>query len=250
MNRSSFPLLLVLVLVLAAPAAVHAQAKAAAETAPAAAPAADAAQATPAAFLDLRSQAPLQGNAQAGAGKAAVCGACHGAQGVAVAPNFPNLAGQSATYLYVQLRQYKNGQRKDPIMSGQAAPLSDADMRDLASYFASLVPKPSGEADAGSHGAQLYLTGDPQRGIPPCQGCHGPAAMGPQPQPQVYGRPQPPWATFPRLRGQSSLYLTKQLTDYKSGARAGSSNTRVMQGVAQSLGDDDVQALSTYLSTL
>ena len=60
-------------------------------------------------------------DAEAGHAKSAVCAACHGPQGLAIAPNFPNLAGQSATYLYVQLNTFKNGQRKDPVMSGQAA---------------------------------------------------------------------------------------------------------------------------------
>ena len=198
--------------------------------------------------LDLRRMHPVSGNAQAGAAKAAVCAACHGAQGVAIVPNFPNLAGQSASYLYVQLKEFHDGQRRDPVMTGQAAKLSDDDMRDLASYFASLAPKPPGQADASSRGAQLYLAGDPAQGIPPCRGCHGPAGLGPQPHPS--SAPQPPWATIPHLRGQSGLYLTKQLGDFKGGTRAGSSNAKIMHGVAQTLGDGDIQALSTYLSTL
>jgi len=203
--------------------------------------------AAPASVLDLRRMQPVSGDAHAGAAKAAVCAACHGPQGVAIAPNFPNLAGQSATYLYVQLKEFHDGQRKDPVMTGQAAALSDADMRDLASYYAALAPKPAGQADADSRGAQLYLAGDPAQGIPPCQGCHGPTGLGPQPHPS--SAPQPPWATFPHLRGQSGLYVTKQLGDFKSGARAGSSNAKVMHGIAATLDDDDMQALSTYLST-
>ncbi|MES2312026.1 MAG: c-type cytochrome [Pseudomonadota bacterium] len=200
-----------------------------------------------ASVLDQRRMQPISGDAQAGAGKAAVCAACHGAQGVAIAPNFPNLAGQSATYLYAQLKEFHDGQRTDPVMSGQAAALSDVDMRNLASYYASLAPKPAGQADASSRGAQLYLAGDPAQGIPPCQGCHGPAGLGPQPHPSR--APQPPWATFPHLRGQSALYLTKELGDFKHGARAGSSNAKVMHGVAQTLSDDDLQALSAFLSS-
>ena len=96
--------------------------------------------AAPPSVLDQRRMPPISGDAQAGAGKAAVCAACHGAQGVAVAPNFPNLAGQSASYLYAQLREFHDGQRGDPVMSGQAAALSDVDMRNLASYYASLAP--------------------------------------------------------------------------------------------------------------
>lgn len=212
------------------------------------APAAAVATSAQPTVLDLRRMQSISGDAQAGAGKAAVCAACHGAQGVAIAPTFPNLAGQSATYLYIQLKEFHDGGRNDPVMTGMAAALSDEDMRDLASYYASLAPKPAGQADVNSRGAQLYLAGDPAHGIPPCQGCHGPTALGPQPHPS--SAPQPPWATFPHLRGQSGLYVAKQLGDYKSGARAGSSNAKVMEGVAQTLGDDDMQALSSWLSTL
>jgi cytochrome c553 len=246
MNRLPLLLLVAPVLALATfPARVQAQAG----TAPAATPAAAApAAALSAAFLDLRGQAPIRGDAAAGAAKATVCMACHGPQGVAVAPNFPNLAGQSATYLYVQLRQFHDGQRSDPVMSGQAAPLSDTDMRDLASHFASLAPRPAGQADTRSRGAGIFLAGEPSRGIPPCQGCHGSDALGPRAQP---GRaPHPPWSTIPRLRGQSALYLIKRLTDFRNGVRPGSSNTRVMEGVAHTLDDADVQALAAYLSSL
>lgn len=204
--------------------------------------------APPATVADLRHMQPVSGDAQAGAAKAAVCAACHGAQGVAIAPNFPNLAGQSATYLYVQLKAFHDGQRSDPVMTGQAAALADADMRDLASYYAAQAPKPAGHADTASRGAQLYLAGDPAKGIPPCQGCHGPGGLGPQPH--WSSAPQPPWATYPRLRGQSSLYVTKELGDFKNCARAGSSNAKVMQGVAATLGDEEVRALSTYLDAL
>lgn len=211
------------------------------------APAATAAPAH-AVTVDLRRMQPIQGDAQAGAGKAAVCAACHGAQGVAIAPLFPNLAGQSATYLYVQLKEFHDGERSDPVMTAQAAALSDADMRDLASHYAALAPKPAGQADAASRGAQLYLDGDPAKGIPPCQGCHGPTGLGPQPHPS--SAPQPPWATYPRLRGQSSMYVAKELGDFKSGLRGGSSNAKVMHGVAATLDDDDMQALAAYLDAL
>lgn len=211
------------------------------------APAASAA-APPVPMLDLRKQPVIHGDAQAGAGKGAVCGACHGPQGVAIAPNFPNLAGQSASYLYVQLKAFKDGQRSDPVMSGQAATLSDADMRDLATFYASQPRKPAGSADAASRGAQLYASGDPAKGIPPCQGCHGVAGLGPQPSPS--SAPQPAWHTFPHLAGQSSIYVSKVLGDYKSGTREHSTNGRVMQGVVADLDDEDIQALATYIGTL
>lgn len=202
---------------------------------------------TPAAWTDLRRQQPITGDASAGHAKSTVCAACHGPQGIAIAPNFPNLAGQSATYLYVQLKTFKNGQRSDPIMSGQAAVLSNADMRNLATYYASLPAKPAGNADAASRGGRLFLDGEPGQGVPPCQGCHGPTGQGPRAYPS--DAPLPPWSTFPRLHGQSAIYVTKALGDFRSGARSGTSNALIMHGVAQTLSDADIQALSTYVVT-
>lgn len=200
----------------------------------------------PAAWTDLRLQQPISGDAQAGQARSAVCAACHGPQGAAIVPIFPNLAGQSATYLYVQLKTFKNGQRFDLTMSGQAAALSDADMRNLAAYYASLPPKPTGHADATTRGGRLFLDGDPARGVPPCQGCHGPTGEGPRAYPG--NAPQPPWSTFPRLHGQSAIYVTKALRDFSSGARSGTSNARIMHGVAQTLDDADIRALSAYIA--
>ena len=201
----------------------------------------------PAAWVDLRRQQPIIGDVRAGQARSTVCAACHGPQGLAIAPNFPDLAGQSATYLYVQLKTFKHGQRSDPIMSGQAATLSDTDMRNLAAYYASLPAKPAGHADAASRGGRLFLDGDPARGIPPCQACHGTTGRGPRVYPS--DAPQPPWATFPRLHGQSASYVTKALDDFRSGARSGSSNALIMHGVAGTLDDADIQVLSSYIAS-
>ncbi len=81
------------------------------------------------------------GDAGAGKGKAAVCAACHGANGVSQIQNYPNLAGQKADYIVAQLKAFKSGERKgasSAIMAPMAAPLSDQDMMDLAAYFNSL----------------------------------------------------------------------------------------------------------------
>ncbi|MFK2931802.1 cytochrome c4 [Dyella agri] len=201
----------------------------------------------PAAWADLRRQPPIAGDIRAGQAKSTVCAACHGPQGLAIAPNFPNLAGQSATYLYVQLKTFKGGQRNDPVMSGQAATLGDTDMRNLAAYYASLPAKPAGQAEPASRGGRLFLDGDPARGIPPCQACHGPTGHGPLAYPG--DAPQPPWATFPRLHGLSTIYVTKALNDFRSGARGDTSNAQIMHGVAQTLDDADIQALSSYIAT-
>ena len=78
--------------------------------------------------------------ADAGAGrqKAAACAVCHGPLGIAVAPDAPNLAGQPAMYLSEQLRAYRSGKRVHEVMSLMARPLGDADIDDIAAWFASL----------------------------------------------------------------------------------------------------------------
>lgn len=81
------------------------------------------------------------GDAAAGKSKSAACAACHGANGVATNPTYPNLAGQNAAYLESALKAYRGKQRSGgqaPIMQGMAASLRDADISDLAAYFSSL----------------------------------------------------------------------------------------------------------------
>lgn len=80
-------------------------------------------------------------DAAAGKTKAAVCAACHGAEGVSVIPDYPNLAGQKVKYLESSIKAYRDGQRKHAVMSPMAAGLSDADILDLAAYFAALPAK-------------------------------------------------------------------------------------------------------------
>ena len=75
------------------------------------------------------------GNAEAGRKKSEPCKACHGESGISASPDFPNLAGQNEDYIVAALHHYKNGKRKNPIMKGQAANLSEKDIADLAAYF-------------------------------------------------------------------------------------------------------------------
>lgn len=74
----------------------------------------------------------------AGKAKAAVCSGCHGPNGVSLVDMYPNLAGQKALYLSTQLKAFKSGKRDNAIMKGMVASLSDADIENLAAYFASL----------------------------------------------------------------------------------------------------------------
>jgi len=74
----------------------------------------------------------------AGKAKTAVCAACHGAMGISAIPMYPNLAGQKEAYLAKQLKDFKASKRKDPVMAPMAMGLSDADIANVAAYYASL----------------------------------------------------------------------------------------------------------------
>jgi cytochrome c553 len=77
------------------------------------------------------------GDAAAGKSKAAVCAACHGADGNSPSDAYPKLAGQGEAYLLKQLMNFKSGERENAFMAPMVAPLSEQDMADLAAYFAS-----------------------------------------------------------------------------------------------------------------
>jgi cytochrome c553 len=74
----------------------------------------------------------------AGKAKSAVCAACHGANGISIIPDYPNLAGQKVKYLESTIKAYRDGERKNPIMSPMASGLSDSDIANISAYFASL----------------------------------------------------------------------------------------------------------------
>jgi cytochrome c553 len=80
----------------------------------------------------------IAGDAAAGKEKSGLCAACHGAEGVSANDIWPNLAGQKEGYLKKQIKAFRDGDRKDPMMSPMASPLSDDDIENLAAYFSSL----------------------------------------------------------------------------------------------------------------
>ncbi len=91
-----------------------------------------------AALLSVNAAAVFAGDAAAGKSKSAVCAACHGPAGISANDIWPNLAGQKTGYLVAQMKAFRDGQRKNPMMSPMAAPLSDADIDNLAAYYSSL----------------------------------------------------------------------------------------------------------------
>lgn len=208
------------------------------------APAVDAAgqeqAATPAPAAAAGQPQVLFGNAEAGAGKAAVCAACHGQDGNASIEMYPKLAGQNEAYMVRQLQLYQSGERSDPIMSAFAAPLSLQDMHDLGAHFALQTPT-AGVADDAlvERGRHLYHAGDADLDVPACMACHGPDGGG------MAG------SGYPHLSGQWADYSAKVLRSWKAGATWGdSSNARIMPEIVARLSDDDIAALASYMEGL
>jgi cytochrome c553 len=199
------------------------------------------------AAVAFAADAPLLGNAEAGAAKAATCGACHGATGNSANPEWPSLAGQHHEYITEQLALLKSGVRVAPAMNPMAAMLSPQDMADLAAHYErqTLVGL---EADPKlwQAGQKLYRGGDAARGIPACLACHGPNGRGNGP------------ARWPQIRAQQPAYLTAQFKAYAAGTRyvaavgrpAPPAGAEMMSDVAKRLSEDDIRALTAYLPGL
>jgi cytochrome c553 len=192
-------------------------------------------------------QGPVVGDAAAGATKAAVCGACHGANGNSVNPEWPSLAGQHQQYVVEQLQLFKGMVRTNAIMQSQAMPLSEQDMADVAAYYNAQTPAGL-EADPSSIAVaeKLYRGGDAKRGIPACLACHGPDGVGNAP------------AKWPQVRAQHSVYAYTQLKNYASGQRyvaqqgqpAPPVQAEMMTEIAAKLTDEEMKALAGYLQGL
>jgi cytochrome c553 len=181
------------------------------------------------------------GDAVAGQGKAAVCAACHGADGNSVVPTWPKIAGQHTMYLERQLNLIKSGDRAVPEMAGIVMTLSEQDMADLAAYFSAQTTS-AGLADEAlvATGEQLYRAGNSETDIPACLSCHGPAGEG------------NPLSGYPSLAGQHSVYSEKMLTGFRAGTMWGDddSSSKIMTDVAKRLSDAEIKALASYIQGL
>jgi cytochrome c553 len=190
--------------------------------------------------LQAQAESLVEGSVEAGKSKSVTCAACHGGAGISANPLWPNIAGQSASYLVAQLKAFKDGSRKNPLMTSQAMMLSDQDMADLAVYFESL-PGPAqavADPDLISKGEALYRGGEVSKEIAACSACHGPAGAG------------NPAAMYPALKGQHAAYTAKQLRDYASGERVSDGKTRIMRDIAGKLSEDEIVALASYVQGL
>jgi cytochrome c553 len=92
-------------------------------------------------ILSVSSYGWAMGDIAQGKSKAVTCIACHGANGIAIMPNFPNLAGQKPRYLISSIESYQNGKRNNPTMKAMVSALNKADVENLAAYFSSLPRK-------------------------------------------------------------------------------------------------------------
>lgn len=188
------------------------------------------------------------GDPQAGKDKVTLCAACHGPDGNSLAPNFPKLAGQGERYLLKQLRDIRAGSSADAApgvgrkvleMTGLLSALSDQDLADIAAFYAS-QKMASGAADPklAERGEALYRGGKLDQSMPACTGCHAPEGLGNEP------------AGYPRLAGQHSTYVSKQLTDFREGNRTNDGDIMVMRSIAAKLSNKDIEALSSYIQGL
>jgi cytochrome c553 len=167
---------------------------------------------------------------EAGRLKAEACAPCHGAAGTPPSGPVPILAGQTARYTYLQLRDFREGRRQDPAMSAIAATLSREDMLDLADYYAAQRPgvttfRPDpAKVAAGRETAKNVL----------CTMCHLGGFAGQN--------------EIPRVAGQHPEYVIKQLKAFKERTRTNDAGT--MTSVARTLSDQDMDDLAHYLASL
>jgi cytochrome c553 len=173
-----------------------------------------------------------------------VCSACHGADGNSPSPANPNLAGQQADYIALQLAHFKSGVRSNPVMAGMAAALTPEDMRSLGAYFAQQKPKGSAakEAELAAAGQKLFRGGDAASGVPACAACHAPDGAG------IPSR-------YPRLGGQYADYTLTQLRAFKAGERGMDKegkdiNGRIMAQIAGRMNEQAIAAIAQYAAGL
>lgn len=167
--------------------------------------------------------AALAGDAPA---KAQACVACHGDKGVSSNPEWPNLAGQKAGYLAIQLTAFRDGTRSNPAMAPFVAGLSDADIKELAAFYASQTLAISASGDHALRAAGEHLSAY-------CKACHGMRGV-------------PITNEWPTIAGQQAPYLKKQLQAFKAGQRS----SPQMQTVVHPMGDGEFAALAAYYSSL
>lgn len=180
------------------------------------------------------------GDAETGKTKAAACGGCHGVDGNSAVPTFPKLAGQGEKYTAKQLQDFKtNTNRKNELMLGMAAALSEEDMADIGAFYA--TQKLAGPAPADEDklvlGQQIYKGGDLSKGRPACQACHGPRGAG------IAG------SGYPQVGGQYVDYTLAQLKAFRDGTRM-NDDKMLMRSIVKDMSDAEMEAVANYIASL
>jgi cytochrome c553 len=172
------------------------------------------------------------GDVAAGREKARICAGCHGANGISVSPGIPSLAGQRDQFTQWQLVFFRSGRRPNLLMGPIVAQLSDADIRDLGAYYASL---PANAQPAGGKPDEALLAkGQAIVAEHHCANCHTETFRGER--------------AAPSIADQREDYLAKALADYRSAARP-SVGVAAMTEAAAGLNDDEIAAIAKYLAT-
>ena len=196
-------------------------------------------------LIGLMGTAQAAGDVAAGEAISATCAACHGADGNSPVSIYPKLAGQNASYIVKQLKDFQlamqtGGEkgRNDPTMMGMSAMLTEQNIQDLAAFYASKTMKPEETPeDVVAAGELLYRGGDIERGITACAACHGPRGNGSE------------TAKFPKISSQHADYLKAQLEKFSSQERANDQNG-MMHDIAYKMKPADMEIISKYLGGL
>ncbi|HEY8247430.1 MAG TPA: c-type cytochrome [Hyphomicrobium sp.] len=158
--------------------------------------------------------------------KAQVCSACHGEAGIPQEKTTPVIWGQNEGYLYLQLRDFNKGSRKNDQMSPIAADLSKDDMKALAAYFTKLAWPNLQQPSAAKDVSTKALTAVGSIG---CPSCH---------LDQLQGD-----GTTARLAGQQSAYLKQTMLAFRDGSRG---NNPGMSDLMKAISPVDIDAISQY----
>jgi len=162
--------------------------------------------------------------------KVKLCATCHGEKGVPINHTTPVIWGQNEGYLYLQLRDFKSGARKNPLMNPIAATLESQDMKDLAAHFTKLKWPNLGQPEAAPEVTKKAESAASSIG---CRGCHLDHFQGD--------------GTTARLAGQWQEYLLKNMMAFRDGSRG---NNPGMSDLMKATAPDDLEALSKYLAGL
>ncbi|MFT6194463.1 MAG: cytochrome c553 [Cognaticolwellia sp.] len=202
-------------------------------------------------LLSINIAVAATGDADAGKAKSATCAGCHGANGIGISDTFPNLAGQHADYIVVQLKAFKSGERENSLMYSMAAGLSEQDMADLGAYFSALprngasqdtsateastsaatIKAPTAYVPNPAAGKSLFELGDPSRNIASCIGCHG-------------SEGNSKVLIYPNLANQHPEYIATQLMNFKNKDRI----NYAMNQFAGNMTNNDIADMAAYFA--